>query len=163
MALTANDVSIFNRLAFGSERAFDRRLAGLHSSSSANWPPYDIVRTGPAGFQIILAAAGYTIEELSITFEPYLLTVAGAKAGEDEGQYLYRGIAERSFLRRFELPNYVEVRNASLENGLLKIDLAREIPEAARPREIEIATVPAQHCASSDEAAVTVRADKTAA
>jgi molecular chaperone IbpA len=104
-----------------------------------NYPPYDIERTSENGYRITLAVAGFAPEELSITAQPNQLVVAGKKAGEDSGEYLYRGIAGRAFQRQFNLADYVKVVGASLKDGMLSIELVREVPEALKPRRIEIA------------------------
>ena len=103
-----------------------------------NWPPYDIARTGDDAYRITMAVAGFGRNELSLTYEPNLLVVSGTRAAENDGTYLHRGIAGRAFERRFELADHVEVTGASLENGLLRIDLMRELPEEMKPRRIAI-------------------------
>jgi molecular chaperone IbpA len=103
-----------------------------------NWPPYDIIKTGDDEYMITMAVAGFSPDELTITHEPNLLVVAGQKSGDDNGQYLHRGLTARSFERRFELADHVQVEAASLVNGLLTIELKREIPEAMKPHRIEI-------------------------
>jgi molecular chaperone IbpA len=128
---------------FRSSIGFDRMLNALETASRVetidNWPPYNIVRSGEDAYRISMAVAGFGQDELSITQEPNMLMVSGQKAGEDSGQYLHRGIAGRAFQRRFELADHVKVVGASLVNGLLTIDLKREIPEEMKPRRIEIA------------------------
>ena len=104
-----------------------------------NWPPYDIAKTGGDEYRIAMAVAGFGQDELSITQEQNMLMVSGQKGGEDKAEYLHRGIAGRAFQRRFELADHVKVVNASLVNGLLTIDLKRQIPEEMKPRRIEIA------------------------
>lgn len=101
-------------------------------------PPYDIQRVGEDHYQISLALAGFTPEEVSITAEQNTMTIEGRKADKGSHQYLYQGISSRPFRRIFNLAEYVEVKGASFENGMLKIDLAREIPEAMKPRQIAI-------------------------
>ena len=103
-----------------------------------HYPPYNIERTGEDHYQISLALAGFTPEEVSITAEQNVLTVEGRKAEKGEHQYLYQGISARPFRREFNLADYVEVKGASFEGGLLKIDLMREFPEAMKPRRIAI-------------------------
>lgn len=107
-----------------------------------NYPPYDIVRTGEETYRISLAVAGFSPDDITVTAQQNLLTVAGRKSHPrlpDEA-YLYQGISAREFERRFSLEDHVEVENASFENGLLQIDLVRRIPEAMKPRRIEIGT-----------------------
>lgn len=124
---------------------FDRlaqQLEQAKSESGSNWPPYNIESTGEDAWRIELAVAGFTTDELTLEVNQNLLTVTGRKTANDdvERRYLHRGLAERDFERRFQLADYVVVVNASLENGLLTIDLKRELPEAMKPRRIEIAT-----------------------
>ncbi|MGO4562675.1 Hsp20 family protein [Rhizobiales bacterium 3FA27D7] len=128
---------------FRSSVGFDRMLNALETASRIdtvdNWPPYDIAKTGENDYRITMAVAGFGQDELDITQERNMLMVNGQKADEDKGEYLHRGIAGRAFQRRFELADHVKVVNASLVNGLLTIDLKREIPEEMKPRRIEIA------------------------
>ncbi len=132
---------------FRSSIGFDRLLNALEASSRPeavdSWPPYDIMRSGKDEYRITMAVAGFTPEELTLTQEPNILIVTGQKANEAQGQYLHRGIAQRSFQRRFDLADHVKVTGANLSDGLLTIDLVREIPEAMKPRRIEIASAPA--------------------
>lgn len=111
-------------------------------ASIDNWPPYDIVKVGENDYRISMAVAGFTQDDLTITQEQNMLMVAGQKSDEggENGQYLHRGIATRAFQRRFELADHVKVVGASLVNGLLTIDLKRELPEELKPRRIAIAT-----------------------
>ena len=129
---------------FRSSVGFDRMLNALETASRIdtvdNWPPYDIAKTGEDDYRITMAVAGFSQDELAITQEQNMLMVSGQKVGEDKSEYLHRGIAGRAFQRRFELADHVKVVNASLVNGLLTIDLKREIPEEMKPRRIEIAT-----------------------
>ena len=129
---------------FRSSIGFDRMLNALEAASRVetfdNWPPYDIAKTDDETYRVSLAVAGFSPDELSITQEQNMLMVSGQKAGEDNGQYLHRGIAGRAFQRRFELADHVKVVGANLVNGLLTIDLKRELPEEMKPRRIEIAT-----------------------
>src|SRR3954449_2461362 len=108
----------------------------------AIYPPYNIEKTGEDAYRITLAVAGFKPNELSVTSEPNLLTVVGQPAGEAGGQFLYQGLQHGSFERRFRLADYVKVIGARLNDGLLVIDLAREVPEAMKPRRIAIAEQP---------------------
>jgi molecular chaperone IbpA len=125
---------------------FDRMLDALESASRVepidNWPPYDIVKLGEDDYRISMAVAGFTQDNLTITQEQNMLMVAGQKSdeGEANGQYLHRGIAARAFQRRFELADHVKVVGASVVNGLLTIELKRELPEEMKPRRIAIAS-----------------------
>lgn len=122
---------------------FDR-LASLmdnamrSDSASAGYPPYNIESLDENHYAITLAVAGFTREEIDIDVEKGVLTVRGKKEKDESRQYLYQGIAYRAFERKFNLADYVEVKGASLENGLLTIDMVKEIPEAMKPRKIEI-------------------------
>jgi molecular chaperone IbpA len=108
------------------------------TSEENHYPPYNIERTGEDNYQIALALAGFAPEEVSITAEQNVLIVEGRKAEKGEHQYLYQGISARPFRRIFNVADYVEVKGASFEGGLLKVDLVREIPEAMKPRRIAI-------------------------
>ena len=148
---------------FRSSIGFDRMLNALQAASRVesidNWPPYDIEKTGEDAYRVSLAVAGFCQDDLIITQEQNMLMVTGQKAGEDSAQYLHRGIAGRAFQRRFELADHVKVMGANLVNGLLTIDLKREIPEEMKPRRIEIATGEARASAAPRQ----IEADKQAA
>lgn len=131
------DFSPFVRNAIGFETLFDR-LNDRAFENSENYPPYDIVRKGEDAFQINLAVAGFAPDEISITSEASQLTVTGKKSETNENEYLYQGISARAFERRFNLADYVEVDNASFENGLLQIHLVRRVPERMKPKRIAI-------------------------
>ena len=107
--------------------------------TSGGYPPYNIESYGENNYLIELAVAGFTEQDLSITVENGILEIEGNRKSS-EGQYLHRGIAARSFKRNFRLADFVEVENASLENGILRIDLIRIVPEELRPKKIEIKT-----------------------
>jgi molecular chaperone IbpA len=102
------------------------------------YPPYDIERTGEDQYRISLALVGFTPDDVAITAERSTLTVEGREADEDGRDYLYRGIFVRPFRRVFNLADYVQVKDATFEDGLLRIALAREVPEALKPRQITI-------------------------
>ncbi len=129
---------------FGSTIGFDRISRLLEAASrvdaSANsYPPYNIERTGEDSYRIAMAVAGFGEDDLNVTVEDNSLTVQGKVEDKDgNGRYLHRGIAGRSFERRFQLADFIEVRAARLENGLLEVDLAREVPEHMKPRTIAI-------------------------
>jgi len=135
---TSFDFSPFYRSGVGFDRVFDLLENATRVQPIDNWPAYDIARTGEDGYRIQMAVAGFMQDELSITAEPNLLVVTGEKNGDTQAEYLYRGIANRSFIRRFELADHVKVTGASLADGLLRIELQREIPEAMKPRRIAI-------------------------
>jgi molecular chaperone IbpA len=120
-------------------------LAGLleaasKTESASNWPPYNIETTGENEYRIELAVAGFKPDELSVEVKENTLTVTGRKSANDEQnrRYLHRGLAERNFERRFQLADYVFVTGAELHDGLLCLSLKRELPEAMKPRRIEI-------------------------
>ncbi len=139
---TAYDFSPLYRSMIGVDRMADLVQSAMRSEGDVGFPPYDVEKTGEDGYRITLAVAGFNPHELEITALPNLLVVVGrmAKAaGEDGSTYLHRGIAGRSFERKFELADYVVVKSAAYDNGLLAIDLAREVPEALKPRRIDIA------------------------
>ena len=131
------------RSGVGFDRVFDLLENATRVQALDNWPPYDIEKAGEDRYRITMAVAGFSPDELDMTTQPNLLVVSGRKQpqqGEAEGtqQYLHRGIATRSFERRFELADHVEVDKAWLADGLLTIELVREVPEAMRPRRIEV-------------------------
>ncbi|MCE7028388.1 Hsp20 family protein [Jiella avicenniae] len=131
---------------YRSTVGFDRLVSMLDGLSQPDngqtYPPYNIERTGENAYRITMAVAGFDETELSIESRENTLTVKGEKAEKEDGssETLYRGIAGRAFERRFQLAEHVEVKGASLKNGLLHIDLVRIIPEAMKPRKIEIAS-----------------------
>ncbi len=129
------------RSGVGFDRVFDLLENATRVQALDNWPPYNIERTGEDSYRITMAVAGFAQDELELTTLPNLLVVGGRKQpqqGDENAQYLHRGIATRSFERRFELADYVEVKDAWLADGLLTIELVREVPEAMRPRRIEV-------------------------
>ena len=131
------DFSPLYRSAIG----FDRLATLIESAASngnAGYPPYNIEQLGDSDYRISMAVAGFTQEELELSFQENLLTVKGSKQADTGRNYLYQGIAERGFERRFQLADYVRVKGADLKNGLLHIELVREVPEAMKPRKIEI-------------------------
>ena len=129
---------------YRSTVGFDRLADLLDSAAAAagtGYPPYNIERTGDDAYRISVAVAGFADSELSIEAKENTLTIRGdkqVKADEKPGEVLYQGIAARAFERVFQLADYVVVKAAKLENGLLHVDLAREIPEAKKPRQIPI-------------------------
>jgi molecular chaperone IbpA len=139
---TAFDFSSLYRSTVGFDRLFNLldSTMGAAEATSANWPPYNIERLGEDQYRITMAVAGFAPDEIELVQQENALVVAGRKHPEPEGvQVLHRGIANRAFRQTFNLADYVKVSGANLENGLLVIDLVREVPEAMRPRRIEIA------------------------
>jgi len=124
---------------FRSTVGFDRLFDLLENSVRTDWPPYNIEKTGENDYRITMAIAGFGPEEVELTQHGAELIVTGQRAAEDNGlQVLHRGLASRNFKQVFRLADHVKVANARLENGLLSIDLAREIPEEMKPRRIAI-------------------------
>jgi molecular chaperone IbpA len=130
------------RSTVGFDRLFDLLDGATRFEVADNYPPYNIEKTGEDAYRITMAVAGFGPEDLSITAQPNLLVVAGQKAKQDDVKYLHHGLATRAFERRFNLADYVQVKGASLENGLLSVNLVREIPEAMKPRTIQIGHAP---------------------
>ncbi len=136
------DLTPFYRSTVGFDRLFSL-LDQATSDGSPGYPPYNIERTGENAYRISVAVSGFSKDELSIVAKENTLTIKGEKAAseaKDKAQVLYRGIAARAFERAFQLADFVVVKNASLENGLLHVDLVREIPEAKKPRSIPISS-----------------------
>jgi molecular chaperone IbpA len=131
---------------FRSTIGFDRltRLVDAATrvdNASLAYPPYNIEKTGEDAYRLTMAVAGFSEGELGITAQENILLVTGkAKTEEDENRYLHRGIARRAFERRFSLADHIKVGGASLVNGMLHVDLVREVPEAAKPRKVQIST-----------------------
>jgi molecular chaperone IbpA len=135
------DFSPLWRSTFGFDRLFDLAETAQRATED-NYPPYNIERLGEDRYQISLAVAGFTPEEISVTAEQNVVTIEGHRSEKADREYLYRGISTRAFKRQFNLADYVQVRNAVFDNGLLKIELVREVPEAMKPRRIAINGAP---------------------
>src|ERR1700720_4485141 len=136
------DLTPFYRSTVGFDRFFSL-LDQAAADGSPGYPPYNIERTGENAYRISVAVSGFSQGELSIVAKENTLTIKGEKSANENGnnsEVLYRGIAARAFERAFQLADFVVVKNASLENGLLHVDLVREIPEAKKPRSIPIST-----------------------
>jgi molecular chaperone IbpA len=133
------DFGPYVRSTVGFDRMFDM-LENLPSREDDNYPPYNIEKTGDDTYRIVMAVAGFAPEELSVTTRENQLLVVGRHDEAEGGQYLHRGIGARAFQRQFSLADYLEVTGARIDNGLLVIDLKREVPEALKPRTITIAT-----------------------
>ncbi len=134
------DLTPFYRSTVGFDRLFS--LLDQATDGSPGYPPYNIERTGENAYRITVAVSGFAQNELSIVAKENTLTIKGEKVAnenaKEKSEVLYRGIAARAFERVFQLADFVAVKNASLENGLLHVDLVREIPEAKKPRSIPI-------------------------
>lgn len=132
------DFSPYRRSTVGFDRLFNLLEAGARDDDG--YPPFDIVKDGEDNYRITLAVAGFRPEDIEIVAQQNLLSVTGKRAEDDgKGEYLHRGIAARSFERRFQLADFIEAGDARFENGLLSIALKRVVPEAMKPRKIEIA------------------------
>jgi molecular chaperone IbpA len=135
------DPTPFWRSTVGFDRIFDLLDASARWTGEDHYPPYNIERIGEDRYQVFLALAGFTSDEVTITAEQNVLTVEGRKTDKSEKsghQYLYQGISARPFRRLFNLADHMQVKGASWADGLLKIELIREIPEAMKPRRIAI-------------------------
>ena len=135
------DLTPLYRSTVGFDRLFSLLDQATGLESAPSYPPYNIERTGENAYRITVAVAGFAEPELSIEVKENTLTIRGekqTKQNEKNGEVLYQGIAARAFERRFQLADHVEVKGAALENGLLHVDLAREIPEAMKPRSVPI-------------------------
>ena len=135
------DFTPFRRSTVGFDRLFDMLENSSVGQNGENYPPFDLIRAGENAYRIDLAVAGFKPDEIDITAHQNVLIVSGRKRDETEDKgsdYVYRGIATRSFERRFALADHVQVRGADLKDGLLSVELVREIPEAMKPRKISI-------------------------
>jgi molecular chaperone IbpA len=138
---SAFDFAPYRRSSVGFDRLFDMLENSSFGNAQENYPPFDLVKEGDNKYRIEIAVAGFTRDEIDITAQQNVLVVSGRKKDEDEQRgkdYVYRGIANRSFERRFALADHVQVKGADLKDGLLSIELAREIPESMKPRKIDI-------------------------
>lgn len=146
---TTYDFSPLWRSTVGFDRLFDLVDAAQHAAED-NYPPCNVERLGEDRYQITLAVAGFSADEIAITAEQSVLTVEGRKAERQQREFLYQGISSRPFKRQFNLADYVQVKGASFDNGLLQIELVREVPEAMRPRRISIDGAPASNIRQID-------------
>jgi molecular chaperone IbpA len=139
---SAFDFAPFRRSTVGFDRLFDMLENNSFGPAQENNPPFDLRKVGDNEYRIELAVAGFKPDELDITAQQNVLIVSGRKSeeGEDKGaDYIYRGIANRSFERRFALADHIQVKGADMHDGMLAIDLVREIPESMKPKRIDIA------------------------
>ena len=133
------DFAPFRRSTVGFDRLFDLLETDQRGDGSEGYPPFDLSRRGENSYRITLAVAGFRPADIEVVAQQNQLTISGKRGEEkDEEQYLHRGIVARPFERRFQLADYVEVESAGFDNGLLRIDLQRVVPEAMKPRKIEI-------------------------
>jgi molecular chaperone IbpA len=142
---TAFDFAPYRRSTVGFDRLFDMLENSAPTSGGENYPPFDLIKTGENDYRIELAVAGFKPDEIDITAQQNVLIVSGSKKdeSEDEGSdYIYRGITTRSFERRFALADHIQVQGADMKDGLLSVELHREIPEAMKPKESTSAAAP---------------------
>lgn len=132
------DPTPYWRSTVGFDRLFDLLDQSTTGSPDDNYPPYNIERTGEDHYRISLALAGFGSEHVTITAEQNVLTVEGTKVQKEDTDYLYQGISARPFRRTFNLADHVQVTGATFVDGLLQIELVRELPEAMKPRRIAI-------------------------
>jgi molecular chaperone IbpA len=138
---SAFDFAPYRRSAVGFDRLFDMLENSSFGNGGENYPPFDLIKLGDNDYRIELAVAGFKPDELDITAQQNVLIVSGRKKDESEetgNDYIYRGIANRSFERRFALADHIQVKGADMKDGLLSIELVREIPEAMKPKKIDI-------------------------
>ena len=133
------DFTPYRRSTVGFDRLFDMLESQVRNNGGDNYPPFNIEKRGDDDYRITLAVAGFKPADIDITAQQNLLVVVGKKQdAEAEGEMLHVGIANRGFERKFELADFVRVENAGLEDGLLTIDLLREVPEAMKPKKIAV-------------------------
>lgn len=136
---TAYDLSPLYRSMIGADHMAGLLESALNGAASRDYPPYDIEKTGEQAYRISVATAGFREDELEVVAQPNLLIVRGRKAeAQDAARFLHHGLAQRPFEHRFELADYIVVRQAHYADGLLTIELEREVPDALKPRQIEI-------------------------
>ena len=142
------DFAPYRRSTVGFDRLFDMLENSSFGNGGENYPPFDLIKTGENDYRIELAVAGFKQDEIDITAQQNVLIVSGSKneqQGETGADYIYRGIANRSFERRFALADHIQVKGADLKDGMLQIELVREIPEAMKPRKIAVGGTQPQH------------------
>jgi molecular chaperone IbpA len=139
------------RTAIGFDRLARLADTAQEAAAAPAYPPYNIENTGEDSYRLTMAVAGFAPSDLDVTVRDNTLLVSGRVAGEaSKTELLYRGIAGRAFERRFALADHIVVENAALENGLLHVGLKRVVPEALKPRKVEIASTPAQSLVAND-------------
>lgn len=138
---SAFDFAPFRRSTIGFDRLFDLLENSAIGQGAENYPPFDLIKLDENHYRINLAVAGFTRDEIEITAQQNQLIVTGQKSDDDKVDYIHRGIANRHFERRFGLADFIKVTDADMKDGMLSVDLVREIPEAMRPRKIAIGGV----------------------
>ena len=147
------DFSPYRRTTVGFDKLFDLLESQVRNTAGDNYPPFNIERKGDDDYRITIAVAGFKAADLDITAQQNLLVVQGRKRPEGvQGEMLHVGIANRGFERRFELADFVRVDNADLADGLLSIDLVREVPEAMKPKKIHVGGQPTLEVVKDDDA-----------
>lgn len=162
---SAFDFTPYRRSTVGFDRLFDFLENAARSEPSDNYPPFDLEKVSDDRYRVTLAVAGFSQDEIDITARQNLMVIAGRKAenrGRD-GNYLHMGIATRAFERRFELADFVRVENAELKDGLLTVELVREIPEAMKPQKIAINSGAARPIEAQSEETRAIEAEAEAA
>lgn len=142
---SAFDFGPYRRSTIGFDRLFDLLETSAAGNGGENYPPFDLIRVDDNSYRIDLAVAGFKREEIDITAQQNQLVVTGKKADDNGNDYVHRGIATRSFERRFGLADHIQVTGADLRDGLLSIALVREIPEAMKPKKISIGDSAPKH------------------
>ena len=142
---SAFDFAPFRRSTIGFDRLFDLLENSAAGQGGENYPPFDLVKVDDNKYRIDLAVAGFKPEEVDITAQQNQLVVTGRKGDENGADYIHRGIATRSFERRFGLADHIQVTSADMKDGLLSIELVREIPEAMKPKKISIGGIEPKH------------------
>ena len=135
---SAFDFTPYRRSSVGFDRLFDMLENSTLGQNGENYPPFDLIRLDDNSYRIELAVAGFSRENIEITAQQNVLIIRGERSDSNGSDYVHRGIANRSFERRFALADHIQVRGADLKDGMLSIDLVREIPEAMKPRRIDI-------------------------
>ena len=135
---SAFDFTPFRRSAVGFDRLFDMLESSAAGANGENYPPFDLIKVDDNRYRIEIAVAGFRRDEVEITSHQNVLIIRGQKSEDNGSNYVHRGIATRSFERRFALADHIQVTGADLADGMLRLDLVREIPEAMKPRKIEI-------------------------
>ena len=162
---SAFDFTPFRRSAVGFDRLFDMLESSAAGANGENYPPFDLIKVDDNRYRIEIAVAGFRRDEVEITSHQNVLIIRGQKSEDNGSNYVHRGIATRSFERRFALADHIQVTGADLADGMLRLDLVREIPEAMKPRKIEIgggASQPARAAQPTIEAEVQQRQSENA-
>ncbi|MGN6621590.1 MAG: Hsp20 family protein [Sphingomonas sp.] len=140
------DFAPYRRSTVGFDRLFDLLESGMRGDAASAFPPFDIVREGEDNYRITLAVPGFRLDQIEVIAQQNQLTISGKRSDDDRhGDFLHRGIASSDFERRFQLADFIEVGQARFDDGLLSIELNRVVPEAMKPRKIDVASAGATH------------------